>query len=206
MGKRGRLSPPSPLTMNKNEYSVRPISYGEAKEIILKHHYSHKMAQTMYSFGLFHGEELVGAITYGMPASPNVGISICGRENKQYVIELNRLALVYNLPNEASFLISNSTKLLPKPKIVVSYADTGKDHAGYVYQAVNWLYTGQSASGGRTYIYTSGHPRHYEKGEPKRQVISPKHRYVFFHGDRRWQKQIRKSLKYQIKKYPKGVK
>lgn len=188
--------------MNKNDYSVRAISYGEAKEIILAHHYSHKMAQTMFSFGLFHGDKLVGAITYGMPPSYTLCKGICGPENSTIVIELNRLALVNNLENEASYLIANSLKLLPSPRVVVSYADTAKDHIGYVYQATNWIYLGQTKA--RTDILsTYGHQRHYQGGETRRQVRSSKHRYVFFHGDKRWQKAIRKSLRYKIEKYPK---
>jgi hypothetical protein len=32
--------------------------------------------------------------------------------------------------------------MLPKPTIVVSYADTAMGHIGYIYQASNFLFTG----------------------------------------------------------------
>jgi hypothetical protein len=33
-------------------------------------------------------------------------------------------------------------RLLPKPKIIISYADTEQNHTGYVYQAANFIYCG----------------------------------------------------------------
>lgn len=47
--------------------------------------------------------------------------------------------------NEASFLVGRSLRLLPKDKIVVSYADTSQNHIGTVYQACNFRYYGLSA-------------------------------------------------------------
>ena len=59
------------------------------------------------------------------------------------MIELVRLVLNEGLPkNTASFFITKTFKLLPTPLALISYADQGKNHAGYVYQATNWLYTG----------------------------------------------------------------
>ena len=42
-------------------------------------------------------------------------------------------------------LVGRSLRLLPKPSVVVSYADTAQGHVGYVYQAANFIYTGLSA-------------------------------------------------------------
>jgi hypothetical protein len=66
-----------------------------------------------------------------------VARGICGKEQESIVVELNRLCLLDNDKNQASFLVANSMKLLPKPTIVISYADTGQGHVGYVYQACN---------------------------------------------------------------------
>ena len=38
-----------------------------------------------------------------------------------------------------------SPKLLPKPKIVISFADTEQQHKGIVYQACSFTYHGLSA-------------------------------------------------------------
>jgi hypothetical protein len=67
------------------------------------------------------------------------------KNNKHLVLELNRLVLKYNKKNEASMLVGKSIKLLPKPKIIISYADISQNHIGYIYQATNFIYTGLSA-------------------------------------------------------------
>jgi hypothetical protein len=100
---------------------------------------------------------------------------VCGEGYKKQVIELNRLCLRYNRKNEASFLVAKSLSLLPKPKIVVSYADTAQGHQGVIYQATNFLFTGTTKP--RTDIDTGEkHSRHYEgiKDYSKRKFRSAK--------------------------------
>ena len=67
-----------------------------------------------------------------------------GEDYVHEVMELNRLVLLDNKKNQASFLIGNSMKMLPKPTIVVTYADSNMNHHGYTYQACNFIYTGLS--------------------------------------------------------------
>lgn len=192
-----------------NKLSVRKISYEDTKPFVLGIHYARRMPCVQYAFGLFDGDYPypVGVVTYGSPASPSLCKGIAGEENRKRVVELNRLVLYpeYNGNNYASFLVGNSLKMLPHGTFVVSYADWGGwHHIGYVYQATNWLYTGLTKS--RTDIYSeSGHSRHYDKGETRRQIRTEKHRYVYLVGDRREVKQMRKQLKYPVfDKYPKG--
>jgi hypothetical protein len=51
--------------------------------------------------------------------------------------------------NIESYCIAQSIKFLktnyPKIKILVSYADASVGHVGYIYQASNWLYIGNSS-------------------------------------------------------------
>ena len=96
-------------------------------------------------FGMYDKDELIGVITYGTPPSKALLKGIAGEEFMDKVIELNRLVLKHNRKNEASYLIGQSFKLLPKPKVIVSYADTSQEHVGKVYQATNFIYTGLSA-------------------------------------------------------------
>ena len=112
----------------------------------MKLHYAKRMPSISHAFGLYDNKELTGVVTYGSPASPSLCIGVCGPECKDMVIELNRLCLLNNKKNEASYLVSNSLKLLPRPMIVVSYADTSMKHTGYVYQACNFIYTGKTAA------------------------------------------------------------
>ena len=115
-----------------------------AEPFILNIHYAKRKPSISYVYGLYDNDELIGICSFGSPASPSLCKGIAGEHNKSKVIELNRLVLKYNRKNEASYLVGQSLKLLPKPKIVVSYADTAQNHTGIVYQATNFLFTGTS--------------------------------------------------------------
>lgn len=113
----------------KNQLHVLPVSYEESKNFILFIHYARRMPCVQYAFGLFDGDYPfpVGVVTYGQPASPFLCKGVAGEENKNNVLELNRLVLYpeYNGGNYASFLVSKSLKMLPHGTFVVSYADWG---------------------------------------------------------------------------------
>ena len=183
---------------------VQPIPYEECTQWVLKKHYAHRIPSIQYSYGLFEEGQITGIVTYGMPPSPNLCIGVCGEEYKDKVIELNRLCVDSQTKNASSFLVGNSLKLLPPPLIVVSYADTGMGHKGYIYQATNFIYTGITKE--RTDIYTGRHSRHYVKGVsyPDRQIRTSKHRYVYFVGNKKQVKEMRSFLNYTVMPYPKG--
>ena len=185
-------------------YSVKQISYGDTKPFILDIHYAGRMPSISYAFGLFEESDLVGIVSFGSPASAPLCRGIMGESEKSKVIELNRLVLLNNKKNEASFLVSRAIKLLPRPKVIVSYADTAHGHSGYVYQACNFLFTGTSKP--RTDIAPKDgkHPRHHLGDTSKRVNRSAKHRYVYIHADRREKKRLLSLLRYPIfNKYPK---
>ena len=116
------------------------------------------------------------------------------------------MVLRHNIKNEASFLISNSIKQLPKPSIIVSYADTDRNHNGCVYQASNFYFAGTSAE--RTDIDPGEgkHPRHHLGDSSTRVKRSPKHRYFFIHASKKDKKNLMKNLLWEINKnYPKRI-
>lgn len=146
---------------------------------------------------------------------------MAGEDYKTIVKELNRLVLKYNRPNEASFLIGQALKQLPRPLIVVSYADTSQGHIGKVYQATNFLYTGLSAK--RTDWKIKGQEHLHgatvadkSRGQENRsewmkkqygdsfylQDRPRKHRYITFIGSKVERKKIKQALKYPIMDYP----
>lgn len=186
-----------------NRLIILPIKSEETYPWLLQKHYAKRIPQIMYAFGLYEESTLVGVVTYGIPASPSLCMGICGKEWSDKVLELNRLCLQDNTKNQSSFLVSNSIKLLPKPTIVVSYADQAQGHVGYVYQATNFLYTGSTKErtdmGGRD----GKHSRH-NKDPSIRVFRSSKNRYVYFHGDKKQKKLMRNLLKYEVLPYPKG--
>jgi len=198
-------------------YKVLQIKSRETYSWLLNKHYAKRIPHIMFSFGLYNEKNLIGVLTYGRPASNALCVGVCGREYSEYVFELNRLCLLNNKKNEASFFISKTLKLLKKPKIIVSYADTNMNHNGYIYQATNFLYTGMSTK--RTEWRMKGSNRHsktiteqstledrikntelYERVERPR-----KHRYIYFAADKKTKKLFYSKLNYKIKQYPKGV-
>jgi predicted ATP-dependent Lon-type protease len=182
---------------------VLPIKSEETYSWILHKHYAKRLPSISYAFGLYENNELRGIVTFGMPASNSLCEGVCGVENKHLVLELNRLCLQENTKNEASFLVSNAIKLLPKPRIIVSYADTAQGHVGYVYQATNFLFTGTTKE--RTDM-DAGDGKHSRHGtDPTiRKFRSAKHRYIYIHGSKTQKAKLLKELNYEIQQYPKG--
>tara|TARA_R110002020_G_scaffold150199_1_gene326770 strand:+ start:1025 stop:1594 length:570 start_codon:yes stop_codon:yes gene_type:complete len=171
----------------------------------------------MFSFGCFVDGILKGVITYGSPPSPSLCIGVCGEQWKKNVYELNRLTMEDGHDkNLSSYFVSNSMKLLPKPCIIVSYADTKMNHVGYIYQATNFIYTGMTAKrkdwieiGTNKHSKTTSEQYSLEErrsNPSKFEVVqrSLKHRYIYFLGNKTQVKQLYKDLNYEIQPYPKG--
>ncbi len=203
-------------------YTIRKIDSKSTYDFLLNIHYAKRIPSISYAYGLFVAGELSGVITYGIPASPSLCKGVAGEKWRKDVIELNRLCLKHNRPNEASRLVGASLRLLPKPKIVVSYADTAQEHTGFVYQATNFLYTGITVK--RTEWTVRGLEHLHTKaisnmaGEKGLEAIkemygdrfyyrnrSQKHRYVFIVADKKTRKQILNDLKYPTLEYPKST-
>ena len=205
-----------------NEITVTAIASKETKPWLLHRHYARRMCPISYAFGAYLEGKLVGIVTYGTPASSPLRTGVCGIEWADKVLELNRLCCDNNR-NIASQLVGRSLRLLPKPSVVVSYADTAQGHVGYVYQATNFLYTGLSAK--RTDWRVRGKEHLHgatiadeSRGQPNRaqwmrdkygddfylQDRPRKHRYVYACGSKSERKQILKALQYKVEPYPKG--
>lgn len=184
---------------------VKQIQSHEVEQWILRKHYARRMPQVSFAFGLYRGSLLIGVVTYGIPASRPLCVGVCGKEYATDVLELNRLVLEENGKNHASILIGRSIRLLPRPKILVSYADTGQDHIGYVYQATNWIYTGKSVQRfDRVSFGSKTHPRRAFDVNGVQVLRHSKHRYVYFIGNKKEVKTYKSKLNYQIQSYPKG--
>lgn len=182
---------------------VLPIKSEQTYPWLLNKHYAKRIPNIMFAFGLYVDDKLKGVITFGMPASNSLCFGVCGKEHQSKVIELNRLCLMDNVKNQSSFLVSHAIQLLPKPSIVVSYADSGKGHVGYVYQASNFLFTGTTKERTDMFAGEGKHSRH-GTSDGARQIRTAKHRYVYFHGSKTDKKVLMKSLNYEVMPYPKG--
>jgi len=143
-------------------------------------------------------------------------MGICGKEERNNVMELARLWIKDDsLPNAESFLIANTMKKV-KEDIIVSYSEPQHNHRGIVYQATNFIYCGLSAK--RTDPEIKGmenkHPRSFVKNtkalkeefgdENVKTVRRPrKHRYIYFNCSKGKRKYLMNKLKYEVFPYPK---
>lgn len=170
-------------------------------------HYAGRKPQITKAFGWYEEDKLVAVCTFGKPASPQLCYGICGKEFESNVYELNRLVRIEEFDGQLSQFVSGCLRLLKSENwIIVSYADSGMSHHGYIYQATNFLYTGCTKQ--RTDRYIEGkHSRHADFDNPKgiRQVRTAKHRYVYFcTSDKKLKRQWINALNYPILSYPKG--
>lgn len=201
----------------KNKYKVESIDSKQTYDWLLNKHYAKRIPHIKYSFGLFKDKCLCGVLTIGNSPSKDLTHHLLKGKYIDKIQELNRLCVNENLEkNVLSYFVANTFKLLPKPLILVSYADTSQNHNGYIYQATNWLYTGLSYKMNEwREKNTNKHSRNlcnqfttqYMKDNPNRfeRVARPrKHRYIMFLGNKTQKKNMLKNLKYNIEPYPKG--
>lgn len=211
-------------TIKVKDCVVFPVEHKDTYLFLLNIHYAKRIPSISYSYGLFYDGCLIGVITYGTPSSAPLRAGVCGKSNSGKVIELNRLCCFDDAPpNSESFLVGRSLCLLPKPKIIVSFADTSMNHTGYIYQACNFIYTGLSAK--RTDWKIRGQEHLHgatvadrSRGKPNRALYMRslygddfylaerprKHRYIIFVGDKRFKKDMLAELRYPVQPYPKN--
>jgi hypothetical protein len=190
-----------------------------ATEFLLPKHYSGRKPQISKAFGWYDClgmteglpdiSHLKAVCTFGKPASASLCTGICGEEHSSSVYELNRLCRVDDWDEPLSSFVGACLRYLRGNNwIIVSYADSGMHHNGYIYQATNFLYTGKTKE--RTDKYTEGnkHSRHYSNNEQNglRKVRTAKHRYVYFCTHlKSLKKQWIGALRYPVLPYPKEV-
>lgn len=178
----------------------------EATQFILPRHYSGRKPSISHAFGWVIDDVVKAVVTYGKPASNTLCKGICGEENSQFVYELNRLCRVDDLDEPLSqFVSATLRRLSAHDLIIVSYADTGANHNGYIYQATNFIYTGKTKQRLEFHV-PNGHSRHGNKDSNLRQIRTAKHRYVFFATrNKKLKKQWQEALNYPVLPYPKEI-
>lgn len=203
---------------------IEAIDPKDALPWLLHKHYAKRSCPISYAFGAIDDDgRLIGVVTYGTPVSSTLKTGVCGEAYASNVLELNRLCCE-SRKNLASKIIGVSLKKLPKPSIVVSYADTGQGHIGFVYQATNFIYTGLSAAFKDPMVKGMEHKHHTTIGDEGRGYPSRieflrnkygadnvyyverdrKHRYIYFVGSKKQIADMRSHLAYPVEPYPKG--
>ena len=207
-----------------DKWKVLPTTLKSALPLLIDTHYAKRTPSVSYCFGLYIEDKLEGVVTFGTPASASLRVGICGAWGADKVLELSRLVFKHNYKNSGSFLVSRAMKLLPKPSLVISFADMAQGHIGVVYQATNFLYCGLSAKRtdwaikGREHLHGQTIADEF-RGVKNRSAAmrkkygddfylkprSRKFRYVFFCGNKTETRAMRKALKYKIQDYPKTI-
>lgn len=136
-----------------NNLYIQIVSNSEAKDLIVKNHYTHKFTICSLTIGLykkdafeeFFGPDILGVIVFGPTAGANVAKSISPLLNVNNVWELKRLWLDDACPkNSESWFIANSIDYVRRNykhiKCIISYADPDAGHIGTIYQAANFIY------------------------------------------------------------------
>ena len=128
---------------------VRVISMRQAKQVIMKYHYSRVMPRiTKVCIGGFKNNCLVAVCTLGYGVRPLHTLKKCfpSLGVKDY-LEIGKLCVSDEMPrNTESYFLARVVKMIkatmPWVKILYSWADGIIGKPGYVYQAANFFYGG----------------------------------------------------------------
>lgn len=186
-------------------------SYEATKYACVNFHYSKTVpAGKLIKIGVWEHGKFIGVVLYGRGANSTLGAPY-GLEQTE-CCELVRIALTAH-ETPVSRIVAISFKLLKKVspglKLVVSFADTNQNHHGGIYQAGNWIYSGQSNAADEYLV--NGERLHGRSmrakygthiGKDFIQIVkgSVKHRYLMPLCDL-----VRKDILKLSKQYPKRV-
>jgi len=210
-------------TLDKNQVTMQEIPFRLAKEIIVKHHYSHRFPASQLNLGFYVGGKLNLVVVFGPSATPKMAESL---PSSSYWELVRLYSFDWAGKNMESYCIGQAIKHIkknyPHIKCLVSFADPEQGHNGTIYQATNWLYCGSTDKTGGYQYYFDGdwqHPRstvakygtrkHSEivKMYPgiEHRVVPSKYRYIYLlPKNKKERKELMNNLKYEILTYPKG--
>lgn len=130
------------------DVKVAPCDIRAARFAVMNWHYSKAVpAGKLVKYGVWENGKFIGAVIYGRGATPNLGKPY-GLEQTE-ICELVRVALDKH-ETPVTQIVAETIRQLkqsnPGLRLIVSFADPDQGHAGGIYKAGNWLYTGKSSS------------------------------------------------------------
>ena len=146
------------LSIDLDEIEVRQVPVKEIRRQIVTGHYSGVMPDaTQEAFAGYHNGIVIAAVAYGPGGNSKTFGAVIDGFDSSNARELIRLWVHPDAPkNTASLVVGKSLRMLPdEVGLVVSFADSGQGHAGYIYQALNFYYLGMSNEGIR-YVDSTG--------------------------------------------------
>lgn len=203
---------------------VRRISAETAQKWIGQYHYSGKRNPSSSDFGVF-ARDMIGTVSIGEAANAFGVVRKYELEPWRGNKEITRVAVHPDAPkNTATRCISMVCHMMSDEiDWLFSYADTGQNHHGGIYQGLNSVYVGVSAAGpGYMLDGKPCHPRTVVSMFGTQGVDAPaiaklqghelvkvegmntaKHLYILPIGPKRTQRAIRRHLRRWAKPYPK---
>lgn len=207
------------LSFTENPFEVRPCTWHEAKHAVMNWHYSKSMPSgNLIKFGVWENGNFIGAILYGPGANHRLGNPY--GLNKNQIHELVRIALTDHT-TPVSQLVAETLRQIkqtkPEFRLIVSFADPTRNHHGGIYQASNWIYTGQSSSINSPMFVINGKTMHGRSvssvyGRKKlswlQENIDPDVYKIYLPGKHRYLYPLDKAMRRQIQSfaqpYPRG--
>jgi hypothetical protein len=126
---------------------VAPCTHAAAEYAVKHWHYSASLpVPPRVTLGVWEHERYIGAVIYSRGTAPAIGTP-WGLTQAE-CCELTRVALDKHEATVSSIVAASMRWLKehnPGLRLVISFADPAESHHGGIYQAGNWIYTGQSA-------------------------------------------------------------
>lgn len=134
--------------------SVRPdlrldwCSHAAAKYAVEKWHYSGRLSKGRNVYiGVWEAAHFIGAVIFGIGSGNVTNGERYGLRRTCEMAELTRVALRRHLIS-VSRIVAIALRMLKKQspgvRLVISMADPEQGHVGAIYQAGNWIYTGET--------------------------------------------------------------
>jgi hypothetical protein len=167
---------------------IAPVGPAVAKLACQKWHYSRTVAAVAIArFGVWERGRFIGVVIFGTGACPRIGGPF--GLGSGLICELIRVTLDRH-ETPVSRIIAIALRLLrrsrPALRLVVSFADQGRGHAGGIYKAGNWIYIG-TTKGDYRLLCPDGVIRHARSANdlyPTTRGFTrikelPKHKYLY---------------------------
>lgn len=170
--------------MSKVKLKIDWATHEAAKYACENWHYSKCLpVGKLVRIGAWENGKFIGVVLFGRGASPNLGNKFDLGQDQ--CAELVRIALSSHI-SPVSRILSIAIRYLRKTnkklRLIVSFADPDKGHHGGIYQATNWIYSGDSAS--TVELFVDGRWVHWRGGfynktnKTEKRLMPGKHRYL----------------------------
>jgi hypothetical protein len=131
--------------MNKADLRIDWATHAAAKYAVENWHYSKCLPMgKLVKIGAWENGKFIGVVLFGRGATPNLGKPY--KLGQTECVELVRIALTkHDVP--VSRVAALAIKFLKREnqsiRLIVSFADQSQGHHGGIYQAGNWVYSGE---------------------------------------------------------------